>query len=148
MAPKNIFRIVVGLALALTFASVIAAALPGEIPESWNTVLQWSGNGGIWERLSENIPESFWGRVVLGVVVAAVAILGIAVQVGMFLFWRFARAGYVLLTGLLIVTVPFEGLVVMVPVEAALYQLDLIVTGAVIAIAYLQPVSRYFEKDA
>lgn len=146
MAAKNVFRILVGLALALTIASAIAAAFPGDISENWNAVLLWHGNGGVSEHLSENIPESIWGRAILGILVAALVILGIAVQAGMFLFWRFARVGYVLLAALLILTVPFDGLVVMVPVEAALYQLALIVTGLVIAMAYLQPIASYFER--
>lgn len=148
MAPKNVFRIVVALALALTMASVLAAALPGDVPATWDAVLQWSGNGGVWEQLAANIPETIFGRVVLGVLIAALAILGLAIQIGMFLFWRFARIGYVCLTGLLVILAPFEGLVVMVPLEAALYQLALIITGTVIAMAYLQPVGSYFDGDA
>jgi hypothetical protein len=148
MSPKNVFRILVGLSLALTIASAIAAAFPGEISEDWAAVLQWHGNGGISEYFSESIPESMWGRAALGVLAAALALLAIAVQIGMFLFWRFARIGYVCLSALLILTVLFDGLVVVVPTEAALYQLSLLVDGVVIAMSYLQPVASYFDRAA
>ena len=69
----------------------------------------------------------------------------VAVQVGMFWFWRFARTGYVLLVALFLVAIPFDGLVVMTPIEAALYDIALILDGAVITMAYLQPIASYFE---
>ncbi len=148
MAAKSVFRAVVGLALALTIASGVAAAFPGDLSADWSTVLLWHGNAGISERLMQNLPESLWARAALGLIAAALGIFAIAVQLGMFLFWHFARIGYVLLAGLLIATAPFDGLVVMVPLEAALYELALMITGVVIAMAYLQPISSYFERDA
>ena len=148
MSPKSTFRIIVGLSLALTIASAIAAAFPGASSEEWAAVLQWHGNGGVSQYIAENIPESMWARIALGIVAAVLAISAIAIQIGMFLLWRFARIGYVCLSALLILTVAFDGLVVMVPAEAALYQLSLIVDGVVIAMAYLQPIASYFDRAA
>jgi hypothetical protein len=75
-------------------------------------------------------------------------ILLIAIQVGMFLFWRWARVGYICLTGIAIILVGFSGLMVMRPLEMAVDQLACIVPGAIIAMAYLQPVKSYFDGSA
>ena len=72
-------------------------------------------------------------------------LFAIAVYIGMFLFWRFARFGFVCLTALSVVLVPFDGLVVMAPVEASLLQLALIIDGVIVAMAYLPPIGGQFE---
>ena len=148
MAPKNAFRIVVALSGALIIAGAVAAMFPGQIPEDWATLLQWHGNGGISEQITENIPESYWARAILLLVGFGFLAFTIAVLIGMFLFWRFARFGFVCLTALSVVLVPFDGLVVMAPIEAALFQLALILDGVIVAMAYLPPIGRLFENDA
>ena len=148
MAPKNVFRIVVALSTALLIAGAVAAAFPGQISEEWKPLLQWHGNGGITEHLVENIPENYWTRAVLLLFAIGFLVFTIAVLIGMFLFWRFARFGFVCLTALSVVLVPFDGLVVMAPVEAALFQLALILDGVVVAMAYLPPIRGQFENDA
>jgi hypothetical protein len=148
MAPKNAFRIVVALSIALTIAGAVAAVFPGQISEEWTTLLQWHGNSGISEQLIGNIPESYWARALLLLLAVGFLAFAVAVFVGMFLFWRFARFGFVCLTALSVVLVPFDGLVVMAPVEAALFQLALILDGVIVAMAYLPPIGGQFETDA
>ena len=148
MAPKNVFRSVVGLSIVLTIASAVAAILPGQMSEEWTTLFQWHGNGGISEQLLENIQESYWERAVLLILAAIFFAFAIAVLIGMFLFWRFARFGFVCLTALSVVLVPFDGLVVMTPLEAALFQLVLILDGVIVAMAYLPPICSQFKTDA
>jgi hypothetical protein len=70
-----------------------------------------------------------------------------AVAVGLFLFWRFARFGFVLICALTLALVPFDGLVVMTPLVAALYDLSLVIDGVVVAMAYLPPVRNEFERS-
>lgn len=148
MAPKNVFRIVVGLSIAFTIASAVAALLPGKMSEDWTTLLQWHGNSGVSEQLIANIPESYWVRAVLSLLAVGFLAYAIAIIIGMFVFWRFARFGFIFLTALSIVLVPFDGLVVMTPVEAALFQLVLVLDGVIVAMAYLPPICGQFEKDA
>ena len=147
MAPKNIFRSVVASGIALTIAGAVAANFRGPISEEWITLLLWHGNGGITEHLM-GIPEDYWARA--GLLLFALGFLAftIAVVIGMFLFWHFARFGFVCLTALSAVLVPFDGLVVMAPVEAALFQLALILDGVTVAMAYLPPIRGQFENDA
>ncbi len=148
MAPKNIFRTLVALSIAVAIAGVVAAVFPGQISEEWTTLLQWHGNSGISEQLAENIPENYWVRVVLLLFAIGYLAFVIAVLVGMFLFWRFARFGFVCLTALCVAFVPFDGLVVMTPVEAALFQLALILDGVIVAMSYLPPIRGQFENEA
>ena len=146
MTLKNRFRLIVGLSLAFAVASAVPSFFLGGISEEWKIVLQWHGNEGVFEKLLDNLPESGVARAGLLIVLISFLTYVVAVQVGMFLFWRFARVGYLLLTAGFVVLVSLDGLVVMTPFEAALCQLSLILDGAVLAIAYLQPISSYFEK--
>lgn len=63
----------------------------------------------------------------------------------MFLFWQFARIGYLVSTLAFALVVLFDGLVVMIPLQASLYELSLILDGIVIAMSYLQPFKGFFE---
>ena len=148
MAPKNVFRILVGLSIALIIAGAVAAIFPGHMSEEWTTLAQWHGNGGVSEQLTENLPENYWVRAVLLLLAVGFLAFAIAVLIGMFLFWRFARFGFVCLTALSVVLVPFDGLVVMAPIEASLLQLALILDGVIVAMAYLPPISGQFEPAA
>ena len=115
-----------------------AVQFPGQLPEDWKTLLEWNGNGSIIDELLEN-------RWLLFGVGIPLVILAIATQIGMFLFWRFARPVYAALTAVFVLLTSFWGISVLLPVEAALGELSLLVEGAVIALSYSQPFSSYFE---
>lgn len=134
------------MSLALEIGSALAGAYPGAISEDWKTVLEWSGNGGYFEWLVESVPEQTFFHVVLLILLVLFLAIVIAVQIGMFLFWQFARTGYLISTLAFSMVVPFDGLVVMTPLQASLYELSLILDGVVIAMSYLQPVKGYFES--
>jgi hypothetical protein len=145
MSPQVFFRVLVGLSLGVTIAISGAAFWILESSEDWRAVLEWHGNGGIMEYFSTNLPASGWPQPVLVLLLVVAAGLTLAVQVGMFLFWRFARTGYVVLAALFLVVTLFDGLVVMTPIEAALHDIALILDGVIITMAYLQPIASYFE---
>jgi hypothetical protein len=147
MSPKMFFRVLVGLSLSVAIAISVLAFWPVESSEEWRAVLEWHGNGGIVEYLSRNFPNGGWAQSVLFLILVVPFGFTVAVQIGMFLFWRFARTGYVLLAALFLVVTLFDGLVVMTPIEAALYNIALILDGAVITMAYLQPIASYFEAS-
>src|SRR5712664_1708091 len=132
MAAQNFFRSVVALSLLLSIITAVSGPFAGEIPDDWNTLLEWSGNRGVVEYVSSNLPTGNIARIAL--VLAGIGFLAyaVAVQIGMFLFWRFARTGYVVLTGAFVLFTAFDGIVVTLPVQEAFYELTLLVDGAVI----------------
>ena len=141
MSARNLFRCLVAVALILGVAPMIALQFPGEIPEEWQTLLEWHGNGGI----LENVMENYWLLFGVGV---PVVLLVIATQIGMFLFWRPARPAYAAITAASVLLTSFGGISVMLPVEAAFVELALLLEGAVVALSYSQPFSSYFEAGA
>jgi len=145
MTPQSLFRSIVALSLVLSIICAVSGQFPGSIPDDWKTVLEWNGNGGLIEYATNNIPADNFARIGLLLLLLACLVLVVAAQIGMFLFWRFARTGYVVLTGAFILLTAFDGLVVTVPVQESLYELTLVVDGMVIAISYLNPIGAYFE---
>jgi hypothetical protein len=146
MAPRNIFRSTVALSLVLAIITAVAGQFPGNISEDWKTLLEWSGNEGIFEYVTNNLPKDLIARIALFLALFVFLAFTLFVQVGMFLFWRFARLGYVVLTGIFVLMTAFDGLVVTLPAQEALYELALLLDGAVIAMSYLNPISGYFEQ--
>ena len=147
MSSRNVFRLLVALSIALTVACAIAAAFPGQLSEEWTTLLLWHGNEGLTGYLVENLPESTWARILWALAAIGMLAYTVAVVVGLFLFCRFARFGFVLVCALTLALVPFDGLVVMTPLVAALYELSLVLDGVVVAMAYLPPVRNEFEHS-
>jgi hypothetical protein len=139
MSAKNLFRCLVAISLLSFLAAMAVTPLATDVPAEWKTLFEWNGNGGYWDELRENR----W--IVLGLGIPF-AILVIAAQIGMFLFWRFARPAYAALVAVTVLVTPFEGLVVQLPLEAAWWSLSAIVDGAIIALSYSQPFSAYFES--
>jgi hypothetical protein len=138
MSPKNLFRCLVAISLVTGLATLGATQVPGEVPEAWKAAYEWSGNGSLLDELELNR----WILLGLGI---PFVIFAIAAQIGMFLFWPFARPAYVALTVAIVLMTPFSGLVVQLPVEATLSELSLIADGAIIALSYSQPFASYFE---
>lgn len=145
--PRNVFRAVVALSLALSVAGALAALFPGPMSQDWETILLWHGQGGITDRLDERLPESVAGRVTL--VALSLGVLGYvaAVVVGLFFFKRFARFGFVCVCALHLAVVPFDGIVVMTPLEAALLELALLLDGVIVAMSYLPPIAYEFDAQ-
>lgn len=145
MSARNFFRSIVALSLLLSIITAVSGQLPGDIPQDWNTLLEWTGNRGVSEYVLNNLPSGGIARNALLLAAIAFLVFAVAVQVGMFLFWRFARIGYVVLTGAFVLFTAFDGIVVTLPVQEAFYELTLLLDGAVIAISYLSPISAHFD---
>lgn len=145
MTPQNVFRFVVALSLLLAIITAVSGVYAENIPEDWKALLEWNGNGGVSEHALNNHAKDGLSRVALLVLGIGFVVFVVAVQIGMFLFWRFARTGYVVLTGGFVALTAFDGIVVTLPVQEAFYELTLLVDGAVIAMSYLSPIGAYFE---
>ena len=141
MSARNMFRCLVALSFVLAFAPWASTQLPGPVPEHWQTLLEWNGNGSIVDEVIQN-------RWILFGVGGPLVILALAAQIGMFFFWRFARPAYAATTLLFVLLTSFWGIAVVLPVEAALVELAFLLEGAVIALSYSQPFSSYFEGPA
>lgn len=146
MSSRNVFRLVVTLSIALAVASAIVAVFPGPLSEDWKTLLLWHGNDGLRDRFLGNLPESTWTRAVWAIILAGLLVYAFAAIVGLFFFRRFARFGFVCIGAFTLALVPFDGLVVMTPLEAAVVQLTLVLDGVIVAMAYLPPIRGEFER--
>lgn len=149
MSHIALFRTLVALSLCLSLASGASELVPPAIPEDWKTLLEWSGNDGVFEWLSERT-NSLSKPKAVGLLILLLAVLGLMVyaQIGIFLFWRKARGAYALVTIGSVILAFFDGLVVVLPSDAALCSLSLLMDGAVIAMAFLPPVKARFEQSA
>lgn len=141
MSGKNLFRCLVAISLFCSLAATAVPQLASDAPPDWSAVFEWNGNGGYWEDLEANR----W--LVLGLGIPFV-ILAVAAQIGLFLFWRFARPAYAAAVAIMVLSTPFAGLVVQLPIEATWWSLTGIVDGAIIALSYSQPFSSYFEHGS
>jgi hypothetical protein len=146
MTHKRLFRAAVALSILSSIASALAAQFPGEISADWISVLEWRGDGSVGRMLfddEEMSPQAYWGWMTL---LALPALLHIASMVGLLFFWRPARTVFALLTILGAGVIVIDGLVVLLPAEAAFYELTVLLNGAIIAMSYLEPIKTGFES--
>lgn len=146
MTHKSVFRLLIGCSVLSGVASVLFSYFPGEIPADWYSLLQWDGDGGFMpgsDEDGEDSTRSNW--ILLGLSVGLVLVYLVSL-VGMFLLWRPARTVFVLITVAGTLWMFFYGLVVMLPAETALYELGLLLDGAIIAMSYLEPIKSHFES--
>ena len=147
MNAKTVFRLLLVAKLLAPIAVAIVASFPGNISEDWRTITEWNGNGGYDERFeSFTLSTHAAGQVAVISALVLLLLFLLYVYVGLFLFWRFARITNLLLTVLLVLVAPWAGLVVLLPIEAALYDFIMFCQGAVIALSYSSPTKDYFER--
>lgn len=146
MNPKSLFRLLIVVTMVSAIGGALAAVFPGNISEDWRTISEWSGNGGIYERVGspELLDKESAPYAVIGLLVALILFL-LSISVGLFLFWRVARLANLLVSVAFLLLAPWEGLVVLLPLEAAFYNFTTLCEGAVIALSYVSPVKDYFE---
>ena len=147
MNAKNVFRLLLVATLLAGIAGALVASFPGNISEDWRTITEWNGNGGFYERFeSFTLPTHAAGRVAVITALVLLLLFLLSVYVGLFLFWRFARITNLLLTVLLVLVAPWAGLVVLLPIEAGLYDFMMLCEGAVVTLSYTSPIKDYFER--
>lgn len=146
MTPKALFRTLIVASLFGYLAGILVVVFPGPLSEDWETLLEWNGNSGIYETLDRFLEQKF-GAVALIALLLACLSLDIAVWFGLFFFWRWARLGNLLLTALFLLLTPWSGLVISLPLEAAIYDFTSLSRGAVIAMSYLSPIKELFTPQ-
>lgn len=147
MTHKTVFRLLAVLSLVAAIASGMMAAYPGDISGDWKTVLEWHGDGSYLSPVLDSTFAGGGGQLALLGLALVLGLFAVATQIGIFLFWRFARPSYAVLTAFLILFTLFSGLSVMTPTEAALFELSLLLDGAVLAMSYLSPIKAHFQKE-
>jgi hypothetical protein len=146
MNAKSFFRLLLIAPFFELVVGTLVPASPYEISENWRTISEWHGNGGFYEHLGAFASStSTLGRFAEISLLAVGLLLLLTVYVGLFLFWRPARLANLLLTLAFLVSAPWAGLVVLLPVEAALYGFTMLCEGAVVALCYTSPIKNYFE---
>lgn len=148
MTHKTVFRLLAALSLIVVIATGVVTAFPGDVSSDWKAVLAWHGNGAAGMEFYEAALEGNLGRVFLWLIGIAFVIFVAATQIGIFFFWRFARLSYAVLAMLMFFYSPFAGLSVMLPLQAALWELALFLDGAIVAMSYLPPINGYFKKNS
>lgn len=148
MIHKTVFRLLAALSLVVVIASGVATAFPGDVSSDWEAALAWHGNGAAGMDFYEATLESDYGPILLWSIGIAFLLFVAATQIGIFLFWRFARPSYAVLATLMFLYSPFAGLSVMTPVQTALWELTLFLDGAIVAMSYLPPINGYFKKNS
>jgi hypothetical protein len=143
MQLKYLYRLFLLIPFLAVAAGFSVGHYPGEISADWKTVLEWHGDGDLLYNIS--IPESLWGRALMIAICIAILVALIVSTVGMFLFWRFARSWYLVLTVVLLLSLPFSGLTVYLPLQEFFNQIALMFEGAAIAMAYFSPIKSHFE---
>ena len=146
MPLRTLFRTLVVLSPVLVAIAIAYHhfAEP-QLSDDWRTIVARSGDGG-WPSHAgarfASASDTVWLVLLVSLILAA-----FAVQVGLFFFRAWARAIYVVLTLAFLVTVPFSGLSISLPLEAALYEAVSIADGLIIALAYFSPLRREFTKS-
>lgn len=148
MNTQKLFRVLLLVSLVATVMAItLHHTASGRVSDDWKTLLQWDGDGGLVDRVPDTFPSSWGARILLiaGLLVAiGFVVFTLVTQIGMILFWRFARPGFLITTALWIGLSPFLGLSVTLPLEGALYYLATLCDGAALAMAYFSPLSERF----
>ena len=146
MSLRTLFRVLVVLPPLLAVASLTYHCLaePG-LSEDWRAILAWNGDGG-WLPSDSEEPLTFASTIAWLVVGISLVIALLAVQVGLFFFRAWARTANLVLTVVFLITVPFSGLSISLPLEAACYEAVSIADGFLLALAYFSPLRRQFAK--
>lgn len=129
--------------------TILHYAAPGYVSEDWRALLQWDGNGGLFDQLPSERPSRLTERIVVVVSVVASAgfvLFALAVQIGMLFYWRFARPASLAVTMIVVALTPFLGVSVTLPLENMLYDVGALCDGAALAMAYSSPISERFNK--
>lgn len=143
---RTLFRTIVVLH-PLLVAAVIAYQLfaTPRVSEDWRNILAWNGDGG-W--LGSDFGEHLSPVAATGLLILVIMLLvaSLIIQVGLFYFRAWARAGFLVLTVALYFITPFLGLAIYLPVEALLYEMVSVLDGFIIATAYFSPLRREFAR--
>jgi hypothetical protein len=147
LSPKILFRTLLIASLVFGLASGLVRFIQPGLSEDWQTVLEWDGNGSLFERLEEAPwPNEYMADIVLLQVVATMLLATGAVSFGLFFFWRWARIANVVLTAVFTVMHGGLGLTVQLPIESMFNLMSTISTGAILALTYTSPVKELFER--
>ncbi len=141
MNIKTVFRLILISSLLFEILSILPQYFSPLIKnENVKSLHEWNGYGGIFEisHLESILIISF----------VVIAILMVISFIGVFLFKKWARTLYVILTISLYMTLPFWGITIYLPWEDFFHEIATILGGVVFAMMYLEPISSEFNKKS
>jgi hypothetical protein len=139
------FRLAVASSLLTSIAAMgYSVWAESRFPQEWRDVLSWNGNGGILPYSFDDMSVGQWMALVFICLLVFVILVN---DVLFFFYWRYSRAIY-LWTSVLGITVTLMcGLLIMTPIEGALYHASLFLSGIALALAYCSPVAERFTSS-
>ena len=146
MNIKIIFRSLLIVSVLLPIIGAVATEIT---ISSQSTELQqliaWDGYDGIFwiHPDSEEISTAFLVAAAIGMTFFILCIVGL---IGMFLFRKWGLTITVLMTLVATISQPFMGVLVAMPIASTLYGISTMAFGALLCMAYLQPISSEFNK--
>lgn len=140
-----LFRVTVVLGPLLAVGGIVYSVLAASsFPAEWQEALKLAGDGGILPIEEDQLTA---GHAVVGLQFVAFALIALANQVALFLFWGPSRFIYLLLSLIGFAVLPLLGFVVQPPIEALLFNLSLFFSGMTLALAYFSPAATRFNKS-
>ena len=146
MKIKTTFRLFIILSLVLPLAGfawteLIATDQTQEIQD----LLLWDGYGGLlWQGTEEQ--EMTTLALIFLLLFIGLGILGVASIVGMFLFKKWARTITVVITIFSIMSTPFMGIWIGMPIDTMFGDISAYLFGALLCMSYLEPLNSEFNN--
>jgi len=144
MSMKNIFRFLVVVSILFPIIGMVWTeySMANQIEEV-QELQAWNGYGGmLWFHPDETeIPMSFIVAVGTALLLLLTCIVAIT---GLLFFKKWARTLMVIVTIVGFAFLPFIGVVIIMPISATLESISTVCFGALIAMAYLEPLKNEF----
>lgn len=144
MDPIKVFRVCVLGTLVSYLAFLGVASLP-EPNEDWRVLLGWNFNGSLFYTLNPQESRTL-DSILVAVFLSIPAGVYFIVNIGLFFFNRLARLANLYLMVFFILQAAVTGIAVYRPYESAIGFISTLLSGAVLAMSFLPPVSQLFSK--
>jgi len=147
MEIKNIFRIILLSTILFPILGIVMSELTvTNHSQEIQDLLEWDGYEGVFwmQPGAEELSSSFF--IGIGALLLLVIAL-IITYVGLFLFKPWSRTLIVILAVITLISSPFMGVFIALPILTTLNEISSILFGVVLAMIYLQPLSDEFKKS-
>lgn len=144
MNPILIFRICVVAELFFFVLSIVPTFLP-EPNEDWARTIEWSSDGDLVSYFV-NTDSPLAGLIWLPLIVPPILLL-LTAEVGLLFFWKWARPTFLCMNVFLLFCNLIAGIAITRPTEGLFESLSVLLTGAIITLSYLPPISDRFSDS-
>lgn len=132
MSPETTFRfILISSILAIILSVIAGIGLEGSLPIELQTYLAWEAEQDI--------------SIFLGILILTILVLYIINVVGLWKFKPWAKKMYVVITVFSFISLPLLGPTVMNSWESMLYDIAILLEGALLVLLFVGPVANKFN---